>query len=95
MIKKHQKEEFLDQVTNVVVNFFKKKELAATGTPKDDSQDFSIVDWFRGCDTLSPVDELKGDFEEFFRNCQLPTAISPSGRMTGACRRKDNFCYPE
>lgn len=26
---------------------------------------------------------------------QLPTAISPSGRMTGACRRKDNFCYPE
>lgn len=68
MIKKHQKEEFLDQVTNVVVNFFKKKELAATGTPKDDSQDFSIVDWFRGCDTLSPVDELKGDFEEFFRN---------------------------
>lgn len=27
--------------------------------------------------------------------CQLPTAISPSGRMTGACRRKDNFCYPE
>lgn len=28
-------------------------------------------------------------------NCQLPTAISPSGRMTGACRRKDNFCYPE
>lgn len=27
--------------------------------------------------------------------CQLPTAISPSGRMTGACRMKDNFCYPE
>lgn len=26
---------------------------------------------------------------------QLPTAISPSGRMTGACRRKDNFCYLE
>lgn len=68
MIKKHQKEEFLDQVTNVVVNFFKKKELAATGTPKDDSQSLSVVDWFRGCDTLSPVDELKGDFEEFFRN---------------------------
>ena len=26
---------------------------------------------------------------------QLPTAISSPGRMTGACRRKDNFCYPE
>lgn len=29
------------------------------------------------------------------KSSQLPTAISPSGRMTGACRRKDNFCYPE
>ena len=33
--------------------------------------------------------------EELIYLCQLPTAISPSGRMTGACRRKDNFCYPE
>lgn len=68
MIKKHQKNEFLDQVTNVVVNFLKKKENAVAETSKADSRDFSVVDWFRGCDTLSPVDELKGDFEEFFRN---------------------------
>ena len=32
---------------------------------------------------------------DIFVDGQLPTAISPSGRMTGACRRKDNFCYPE
>ena len=27
MIKKHQKKEFLDQVTNVVVNFLKKRNM--------------------------------------------------------------------
>lgn len=44
MIKKHQKKEFLDQVTNVVVNFLKKKEHAAAETSKDDSRDFSVED---------------------------------------------------
>lgn len=34
MIKKHQKEEFLDQVTNVVVNFFKKRSSLQQGRLK-------------------------------------------------------------
>lgn len=77
MIKKHQKEEFLDQVTNVVVNFFKKKELSTAEKSKDDSQDFSVSDWFRGCKTLQkPTGELKDDsVQNQFRGCDTLSPV--------------------